>query len=103
MKISLALAACVAAEKDWFTKEWEVIEAYDNEMDIRLMDPMSRSNRNWHDCGAKPPTPWNGRDVVCSGTKCAAVCPKGLYFIQFIMIQILKHDHCIFQYYTVNR
>ena len=60
---------------DYYEDYYEA--AYDNDQEIRLMDPMSRSNRQWHDCGAKPPTPWNGRDVVCSGTTCAAVCPIG--------------------------
>ena len=78
MKLSIALlSACVTAEKTWFTKEWQVIEAYDNNQDIRLADPNIRRNKQWHDCGAKPATPFNGRDVVCSGTTCAAVCPIG--------------------------
>ena len=36
-----------------------------------------RSNKQWHDCGDKPPVPENGRDVKCSGAYCAAVCPIG--------------------------
>ena len=80
MKLSIALlSACVAAEKTWYTKEWQVIEAYDNDQEIRLVDPNIRSNKQWHDCGAKPPTPVNGRDVVCNGATCAAVCPIGKY------------------------
>ena len=78
MKLSIALlSACVTAEKTWFTKEWQVIEAYDNDQEIRLVDPNIRSNKQWHDCGAKPATPVNGRDVVCNGATCAAVCPLG--------------------------
>ena len=84
MKLSIALlSACVTAEKTWFTKEWQVIEAYDNNQDIRLVDPNIRRNKQWHDCGAKPATPFNGRDVVCSGTTCAAVCPIGNFFLIF--------------------
>ena len=81
MKLSIALlSACVTAEKTWFTKEWQVIEAYDNDQEIRLVDPNIRSNKQWHDCGAKPATPVNGRDVVCNGATCAAVCPLGNFF-----------------------
>lgn len=84
MKLSIALlSACVTAEKTWFTKEWQVIEAYDNDQEIRLVDPNIRSNKQWHDCGAKPATPVNGRDVVCNGATCAAVCPLGNLFLNF--------------------
>ena len=90
MKLSIALlSACVAAEKTWFTKEWQVIEAYDNDQEIRLVDPNIRSNKQWHDCGAKPPTPVNGRDVVCNGATCAAVCPIGKYRILIFEFTII--------------
>ena len=77
MKLSVLVSAAVATEKTWQTKEWQVQDAYFAEEEIVLQDPKIRSNRQWHDCGDKPPTPENGRDVRCSGTVCAAVCPIG--------------------------
>ena len=38
---------------------------------------LQRSNKQWHDCGDKPPLPAGARDVACSGAYCAAVCPIG--------------------------
>ena len=97
MKLSIALlSACVTAEKTWFTKEWQVIEAYDNDQEIRLVNPNIRSNKQWHDCGAKPATPVNGRDVVCNGATCAAVCPIGKFF------EILSHNQ-LFQLEIFHR
>ena len=79
MKLFVAtfVAATVVAEKTWLTKEWQVQDAYFANEKITLHDPKARSNRQWHDCGEKPPVPVNGRDVRCSGTVCAAVCPIG--------------------------
>ena len=61
------------------SKEWEVAEAYYNDKPIVLQDPDDERSRNkqWHDCGDKPATPVNGRDVVCGGKWCAAVCNQG--------------------------
>ena len=61
------------------SKEWEVAEAYYNDKPIVLQDPDDERSRNkqWHDCGDKPATPNNGRDVVCNGKWCAAVCNQG--------------------------
>jgi len=77
MKLSVLVSVAAATEKTWLTKEWQVQEAYFAEEEITLQDPRSRSNRQWHDCGDKPPVPVNGRDVVCNGTVCTAVCPIG--------------------------
>ena len=77
MKLSVLVSAAVASEKTWQTKEWQVQDAYYADEDIILQDPKTRSNKQWHDCGNRPPTPLNGRDVRCSGAICAAVCPIG--------------------------
>ena len=82
MKISLALFG-LASAGDFLSKEWEVAEAYYNDQPIVLQDPDDERSRNkqWHDCGDKPATPANGRDVVCNGKWCAAVCKQGrIYF-----------------------
>lgn len=76
MKLSVILAASVTADK-YHKKEWEVQDAYFAGEDVVLSDPAIRSNKQWHDCGDKPPVPFNGRDVSCSGAYCAAVCPQG--------------------------
>ena len=78
MKISLALLG-LASAGDFMSKEWEVAEAYYNDNPIVLQDPDDERSRNkqWHDCGDKPATPNNGRDVVCNGKWCAAVCNQG--------------------------
>ena len=78
MKISLALLG-LASAGDFMSKEWEVAEAYYNDKPIVLQDPDDERSRNkqWHDCGDKPATPNNGRDVVCNGKWCAAVCNQG--------------------------
>ena len=77
MKLSVLVSAAVASEKTWQTKEWQVQDAYFADDEIILQDPKTRSNKQWHDCGNRPPTPLNGRDVRCSGAICAAVCPIG--------------------------
>ena len=77
MKLSVLVSVAAATEKTWLTKEWQVQDAYFADEEIQLQDPKARSNRQWHDCGDKPPVPVNGRDVSCSGTVCAAVCPIG--------------------------
>ena len=77
MKISIALVAAVSAQKNWFTKEWQVTAADQAGEDIVLSDPSIRSGKQWHDCGTKPPMPWNGKSVECNGAYCVAVCPKG--------------------------
>ena len=78
MKIAFALLS-LAAAGDYMTKEWEVAEAYYNDDPIILEDPDDERNRNkqWHDCGDKPATPPNGRDVTCNGKWCATVCKQG--------------------------
>lgn len=38
---------------------------------------LKRSNKQWHDCGEKPKTAFNGESVRCSGAYCASVCPIG--------------------------
>ena len=85
MKISIALIACVSAQKDWFTKEWQVTAADQAGDDIVLSDPSIRSGKQWHECGEKPALPENGKSVECNGAYCAAVCPKGeyLYFQKY--------------------
>ena len=77
MKLSVLVSVAAATEKTWLTKEWQVQDAYFADEEITLQDPKQRSNRQWHDCGDKPPVPEFGRDVRCSGTVCAAVCPIG--------------------------
>lgn len=77
MKLSVLVSAAAATEKNWLTKEWQVQDAYFADQEITLQDPKARSNRQWHDCGDKPPVPWKGLDVRCNGTVCAAVCPIG--------------------------
>jgi len=77
MKLSALVSVVAATEKTWLTKEWQVQDAYFADEEITLQDPKERSNRQWHDCGEKPPVPVNGRDVRCNGTACAAVCPIG--------------------------
>ena len=79
MKISVLLAATVTAKKNasWQQKEWEVQDAYFAGKEVVLSDPSVRSNKQWHDCGDKPPVPVDGRDVKCYGAYCAAVCPIG--------------------------
>ena len=77
MKFSILVTAAIANEKPWMTKEWQVQDAYHVNQEITLHDMKARSNRQWHDCGDKPPVPKNGLDVRCSGTVCAAVCPIG--------------------------
>ena len=77
MKISIALVAAVSAQKDWFTKEWQVTAADQAGEDIILSDPSIRSGKQWHECGAKPPVPRNGKSVECNGAYCVAVCPRG--------------------------
>ena len=77
MKLIFVLSAVAQAEKSWFTKEWQVIGAYEEGEEIVLQNPFVRSNVQWHDCGDKPPTPVNARDVRCRGTTCASVCKKG--------------------------
>ena len=47
------------------------------DFDINYIKNLHRSNKQWHDCGEKPPLPVGGRDVSCSGAYCAAVCPIG--------------------------
>ena len=78
MKFSLALLG-LASAGDFMSKEWEVAEAYYNDKPIVLQDPDDERSRNkqWHDCGDKPATPNNARDVVCNGKWCAAVCNQG--------------------------
>merc|ERR1712113_50249 len=78
MKISLALLGLVSAG-EFMTKEWEVAEAYYKDEPIVLQDPDDERSRNkqWHDCGDKPATPANGRDVVCNGKWCATICKQG--------------------------
>ena len=78
MKISLAFLG-LASAGDFMSKEWEVAEAYYNDKPIVLQDPDDERSRNkqWHDCGNKPATPNNARDVVCNGKWCAAVCNQG--------------------------
>ena len=53
----------------------EVLEAYwaDERVDF---DEATKSTQ-WHDCGQKPPTPADARDVVCYGARCYIVCHKG--------------------------
>ena len=80
MKISIALVAAVSAQKDWFTKEWQVTAADQAGEDIILSDPSIRSGKQWHECGAKPPVPRNGKSVECNGAYCVAVCPRGKTF-----------------------
>ena len=79
MKISLLLAAIVTAKKNgsWQQKEWEVQDTYFADEEVVLSDPRVRSNKQWRDCGDKPPVPVDGRDVKCNGAYCAAVCPIG--------------------------
>ena len=79
MKLSLIafVGHSIGAEKSWFTKEWQVIQAHDAGDEIVLQNPMVRSNVQWHDCGEKPATPLNARDVRCRGTWCTTVCKKG--------------------------
>ena len=74
---SIRRSVAAASDKTWFTKEWQVQDAYFADQEITLQDPRSRSNKQWHDCGDKPAVPENGRDVVCNGTVCTAVCPIG--------------------------
>ena len=31
----------------------------------------------WHQCGQKPKTPKNAKDVVCHGDRCYVICDKG--------------------------
>jgi len=57
-EISIALVAAVSAQKNWFTKEWQVTAADQAGEEIILSDPSIRSGKQWHDCGAKPPMPW---------------------------------------------
>ena len=67
MKLSALLSVAAASDKTWFTKEWQVQDAYFADQEITLQDPKARSNKQWHDCGNKPDVPVNGRDVVCNG------------------------------------
>ena len=83
MKISIALIACVSAQKDWFTKEWQVTSADQAGEDIVLSDPSIRSGKQWHDCGDKPALPENAKSVECYGAYCAAVCPKGMFLLVY--------------------
>ena len=89
MKISIALVAAVSAQKNWFTKEWQVTAADQAGEDIILSDPSIRSGKQWHECGAKPPVPKNGKSVECNGAYCVAVCPKGKTF----NVQIPRHPY----------
>ena len=78
--VASAVAEKIVAEKPWFTKELQVIAAYNDGItgeDLPLQDPKSRSNKLWHQCGAKPPLPVDGQSVECSGAYCVAVCPRG--------------------------
>ena len=81
MKLSIAcLVASAVAEKTWFTKELQVIAAYNDGItgdDLQLQDPKARNNKEWHTCGAKPALPVDGQSVECSGAYCVAVCPRG--------------------------
>ena len=76
MKISVPLLVATATAKGGM-KEWEVQNAYFAEKEIILSDSNMRSNKQWHDCGDKPATPPNGRDVTCNGKWCATVCKQG--------------------------
>ena len=73
MKLSIAILATAASATQ--LKEYEVQEAYFN--DEPIVSPASRSNKQWHDCGEKPPTPAGAQDVVCDGAWCRAICPLG--------------------------
>ena len=73
MKLSIAILAAAASATQ--LKEFEVQEAYFNEEPI--VAPASRSNKQWHECGEKPPKPFGGHDVSCNGAWCHAVCPLG--------------------------
>lgn len=78
MKLFLLGASVALADKPtWLKKEWEVQDAHFADQEIILSDPAIRSNKQWHDCGAKPKTAWRGESVRCSGAYCASVCPKG--------------------------
>ena len=81
MKLSITcLVAATAAEKTWFTKELQVIAAYNDGItgdDLPLQDPKARNNKLWHQCGEKPAVPEDGQSVECSGAYCVAVCPQG--------------------------
>ena len=57
--------------------------------DIISFDPSIRSGKQWHECGAKPPVPRNGKSVECNGAYCVAVCPKGKTF----NVQIHPHPY----------
>lgn len=73
MKLSIGILAAAASATG--LKEYQVQEAYFN--DEPIVSPATRSNKQWHDCGEKPPTPTGGHDVACSGAYCHAICPLG--------------------------
>ena len=82
MKLSIAcLVASAAAQFDgWYARELDVIAAVQDGVtgdDLVLQDPTTRSAKQWHECGAKPPVPTNGQSVQCNGAFCVAVCPQG--------------------------
>ena len=76
MKISVPLLVASASAKSGM-KEWEVQNAYFAEEEIILSDSNMRSNKQWHEFGEAPPTPFNGQGVTCAGNTCFAVCPIG--------------------------
>ena len=76
MKISVPILAATVTAKGGM-KEWEVQNAYFAEKEIILSDSAMRSNKQWHDCGNAPPTPFNGQGVKCVGNTCMAICPIG--------------------------
>ena len=83
MKLSIAYlaASALAQEQIWDgPKELAVIAAVQDGItgdDLVLEDPKARSNKQWHDCGAKPALAVNGQSVECSGAYCVSVCPQG--------------------------
>ena len=85
MKLSIAYlaASAVAQDQIWDgPKELAVIAAVQDGItgdDLVLEDPKARSNKQWHDCGAKPALAVNGQSVECSGAYCVSVCPQGKF------------------------
>ena len=78
--VASALAQDEQPEKTWMTKELQVIAAVNEGItgdDLVLQDPLARSNKQWHDCGAKPALAENGQSVECSGAYCVSLCPQG--------------------------
>ena len=52
----------------------KITEFYWKKIDL----PKSSSRGiQWHQCGEKPKTPKNAKDVVCMGDRCHVICDKG--------------------------